>query len=651
MPNGEYLTDGAMDFSRGVDSGKVKLLQGPSNPNGLRRDQLAWLTNGTVRGGGITQRGGWKFLTALTEDDSVLYQGGFLYEPLFADPYFVFQIGGRIYRVAATEDAVPFDLSTPSGLTNPANVERAYFEQGDIFLVIQAGDFGQAVIPTLPLFYDGHTMWRSRGITGDADPTHPLTNNEIPAALSMDYYAQRFWYAQGRIVSAADICGGPSGTVTYNRRDSILHVTENPLAAGGDGFNVPINSGPVRALQHAASLDTALGQGPLYIFTAKDIFSLEVPYTRTDWAAADSDNQPRQRVAQLKYGTGADRSVVPVNGDLFYQSFEPAIRPLSLAVRFANQWANTQISRNINRALLQNDRSLLRFGSGMLFDNRLYQTCLPYETPVGTAHKAVALLDFDLVSSLQDTLEGAPIPAWEGIGEGLNILQLFSGEFGGLERAFATVYSDNNERIELWELTGAERFENGDENRVEWWFETPSYPFGDPFRFKEIHGCDLWIDRLYGTVDFTVEYRMDDDPCWHFWVQFQQCTARNSCERLEEPVCEPTTEYREANRKPLSFPHPPPKECAGNGRGVAYKGYSVQLRFRIRGFCRVRGFILKAMPVMEPAYPQLVCAQPRSTRPVPVPPTPTTPDERITEDGYPAEVRITEDGDIRITED
>jgi hypothetical protein len=595
-----YLTDGAIDFVGGVDSGKVPLLQSPSNPNGLRRDQLAWLTNGTVRGGGITQRGGWKYLTTIHEGGQ-RFQGGYLYEPKVADPFLVTSIGGHIYRTVCEAGGSTIDLSDSPGLENPADAEQAYFVQGEEFLVIQAGDYGQIPVPTLPLFYDAHTMWRSVGILGAGNP-----GNQIPAALAMDYYQNRIWYSQIRQYTAGDIVGGPSGTVAYQNRDSILYVTENPLAIGGDGFAVPTNSGPIRALAHSAAIDTTLGQAQLFAFTRKSVYSLEVPITRAAWTAS---TEPLQKVIQNRWGTTSDRSIVEVNSDLFYQTMLPGINSLALAVRYFKQWGNKPISRNINRVLNFNDRALLRFASGMQFDNRLYQTALPFDTAVGTAHQAVVTLDFDPIGSFQEDISGGAMPSWEGLSEGLSILQLFSGDFGGLERAFAVIYSQVESNIQLWEFTKAERFENGEASgsRVSWYFETPMFPFGDTFQMKELQGGELWIDRLYGQVHILVEYRPDGESCWFFWVEFDQCVARNSCEDTVSPVCYPLTTYQEDGRKPLRFPHPPLKACRTNGLGPTFQGHGFQLRITITGFCRVRGLMLYATPIKEGIYEKMVC--------------------------------------------
>src|SRR5215813_56804 len=83
---GVTMADGSVDWSGGVDSVKVTTIQSSNNPNGLARNQLAWLDNGTVRDGGITQRNGWQFLGTIHKGDAI-YQRGYLYDPFNANPY------------------------------------------------------------------------------------------------------------------------------------------------------------------------------------------------------------------------------------------------------------------------------------------------------------------------------------------------------------------------------------------------------------------------------------------------------------------------------------------------------------------------------------------------------------------------------------
>lgn len=622
-----YLIDGSWDWSSGVDSSKITTLQSDLNPNGLRRDQLSWLQNAGVRTAGILQRTGWQPLLKII--DAGLWQGGYIYEPDGANPYLVCSISGHIYQVLLEPPYSVTDLSAAFGLFNPADSEMAFFCQGENILVVQAGDYytGPLAIPpggtndygqvlvngstTLPLFWNGTILRRSRGIT-TAAPANLPDINEIPAATVMDYYGNRLWYGAGRAISGGDMVGGLSGHPIDHRRDAIISVTENPLCFQGDGFTVPTNAGNIRAIKHSSNINASLGQGQLYIFTRKAVYQLTVPTTRTDWINADTGNGPQLTVVQLVNGAVGDRCVVPINGDLFYQSFEPGIRSLLLAQRYFGdaQWGNTPISQNEERALQFNDRALMRFSSGIEFNNRVLNAVLPVLASDGTnvIHQGILPLDFDIVTNLEEKKK----PVWEGIWDGLQVLQLFSGDFGGLPRAFATNISDEDGSINVWELTTDQRMQNGD-NRVTWGAEFPAFTWatsGYEFRLKQLNGGELWVDKVAGTVDMDFYYRADAEPCWRFWFHHQICAAR--CEDMNDALtsypCEPT---REGYVFTVSFPEPH-AVCNQMQVRPTTQGYQHQVKCMIKGWCRIRGLLLYALPVSKPQFQGIAC--PANTR-------------------------------------
>lgn len=746
MASNVRITDGSWNWLGGVDSGKVTTIASELVPNGLKRDQLAWMTNCTCRGGGITPRTGWIKLCTV-HPGNALYQGGYLYDNFIQEgfPYLMLSIGGELFQVRVDLDNSVRNLSTEFGLTDPADVGHGYFVQGEEFLIKQAGDG-----VTFPLFWDGATLRRSAGpgivagvtaapfnapavgnwvdvtlygpyagqanqiimvegsaylqvnanqsvtlrndgalaavgsivpagtpilaggtdivvattlanfivpavgavvafpvwvtpavgapqgvtIFGDnwtitavavvpapavnhvylvnindtpadviAADTSITTVSELPPATCMDYYMGRIWYAQDRQYTAGDIVLGPAGTTAYRLRDSILKITENPLALAGDGFIVPTEDGIIRALKHTANLDTALGEGQLYAFTRKAVYALSVPVTRANWITS---TEPLQKVALLRNGTYGDRNVVHVNGDLFFLSWD-GYRSLFIAIRDFAQYANTAVSRNINRLINFYDRALLGLSSGVYFDNRMLQTALPEETPVGTAFNGLAVLDFDLVNSLQMAASGQTSPpAWEGWWQGVKILQLFEGDYGGLQRAFAVVLSQQDGSIQVWELTTLERNDE-DDRRVEWFIETPAWTWNREFELKKLDGAEIWIDRVFGTVYLDVYYRPDAEACWQFWHRTEFCSARSTCEDVINPVCYPQQPYGECYKFPVVLPTPPLPDCGNCQKRPMNIGYQFQLKVVVKGWCRIRGIMVFAIPVQKAPFEGMSC--------------------------------------------
>jgi hypothetical protein len=434
-------------------------------------------------------------------------------------------------------------------------------------------------------------------------PTDPIaigaiigSDPEIPTAECMDYYMGRLWLAKGREYLAGDIVRGPSGTAAYGYRDSILKMTENTYLSLGGTFIVPTNAGNIRALKHPANLDTALGEGQLLVFTRRNIYSVNVVPTRAQWAAL---SEPIQRVALINFGTTSDRSVASVNGDLFFQSVD-GVRSLVQAIRFFQQWGQVPISIEENRAIALNDRSLLRFGSGIEFDNRLLETALPFQTDVGVCHQMLMPLNFDLISTLA---EKKP-PAWEGAVVGLDFLRLLKCDYGGRQRAF-TFAREGANGIALWEVTN---FLQEDENvtgnlRVSFVFETPSFTWNDPFQLKELDTLELWLDELYGQVEFTVEFRPDQHPCWEYWHKWTDCAPRNECEDPGVVLsCDyPQQRYKQQYRATVVLPKPP-RFCENSQHRPIDHGYSFQFRITIKGHVRIRGLMVHAFERSKAPY-------------------------------------------------
>ncbi|MES2367145.1 MAG: hypothetical protein V4563_14810 [Pseudomonadota bacterium] len=603
MPqDGVRLVDGQFSFTKGNFGDRTRTIVTPFQPDGIPRNAVAWMVNATARSGALTQRTGWNPLVQDAPWNAPLFQGAWMYERPFGDPYIIVALAGELWRIRVDTDNSVENLSAlfGAGLTMPPTEPQAYFAQAGIFLIWQAGD-----LTTNPIFYydDGSTqfgMRRSAGFIGVNN-----AGNELPPATSMDFAQQRVWYSLGNRYCAGDIAGNQSsGTAPFNYLDSVLHVTENPVASGGDGFSVPTTAGNIRALRHTSNLDTALGESQMFVFTRKAIYANSAPLTRADWTAATNNNQPLQKVVLTAGGTYAERSIVAVNGDLFFAAPPNGdIRSLTMAIRYFQQWGQVPISRQENRILQFNDRSLLRYASGCYFDNRLLEASRPFTTPVGVACQSILPLDFDLIASV---IEREP-PAWEGSWQGLGHLQLLAGDFGGRERAFSLVWSESNQNIECWEITNDLRFDNG--NRIQSQIEFPSYTFADPTQLKELETVEIEMSKLLGTVEFSMAYRPDFFPCWIPWRSWKVCSAADCTELIDDPCTRteyPTELFCQSFRSTMVLPKPPVTCIAATGR-PSNQGFQFQLRLTWKGYCQINAIRAYALPKDRAPFAQIVC--------------------------------------------
>src|SRR2546425_3276148 len=156
------LTDGQYDFVKGVFGDRIRTIATPQTPNGVPRNGIVWLNNGTCRGGGLTQRTGWN---PLIRDAgwSGIFQGAFMLDRDFGDPYIVLAIGGQLWRARVDTDNSVQNVSALYGFSMPPTEPQAFFAQAEQFLVWQAGDF-----VTNPIFFwdDGAALQGMRRSNG-----------------------------------------------------------------------------------------------------------------------------------------------------------------------------------------------------------------------------------------------------------------------------------------------------------------------------------------------------------------------------------------------------------------------------------------------------------------------------------------------------
>ena len=602
--DGVRLVTSQLDFSGGVNSNVVPIRSSDGIPHGLADNALAWANNAVVRGGGVSPRFGW-IPNIENHPWSGKFQGGAFYTPDFSEPQLILAIGGKIYRIRTDTDFSVQNLSATFGLSRDPSSDQFFFCQAERWLIIQDG-----TLINRPLFFstndDGTTpaMVESRGFVGVNNAL-----NQIPPAGPMDYYQQRLWYAFGRFYAAGDIVFNKvSGTAPFKYRDSVLAVTENPVPSGGDAFVTPISSGNIRWLRHAANLNTQLGETNLFIGTRNAIFACNAPITRDDWTKATLDLMPLQTVALLGAGAYSERGATPINNDILFASTPNGdVRSLRTAILNFQQPGQIPISNNINRVLDFNNRALLHFTSSVYHDTRFLQTVLPYVTPVGVAFKGIVSLDFNPLSSLQETLP----PIWDSVWEGLSFLQLFQANIAGRDRAFSAVVGATG-TIDLWEFSVTEKFNSNSAGlaRTEWSFEMASFAWGDAHKLKELETLRLWLDRVVGTVEIKVEFRPDKTGCWLPWRNFKVCAARDCSELVDNPCASngyPTpADFCEGFESALSLPKPP-SQCVPFSNRPANIAYLFQFRVTLKGWCRVRAIYAFALPRVEPPFVGIVC--------------------------------------------
>jgi hypothetical protein len=571
------VTDGITRILRGVNSGLA--------PVSLGRDQLAWAVNCTTRGQYVTNRPGFvkrtlRFLDADGAQDTTLtdnfqegiFQGAIAFE---RRGQIVTMIGGRLFRIKLDAWDV-MDVSITGDL-NPSNRYRAWFCEAEDFIIAQDGQ-------SAPLIYDGASTRRS-------DTFGAGGAKMVPTGTSMVYSNGRLLVAlqDNRQFVVGDIVNGDSGTASYNYADSILYFTENDVINGGGAFSVPINAGELTAFRPVAQVDTSTGQGPTQVFTTGGIFSLNAPTAREAWA---DTNFPIGTVSMVSAGSLSDRATVNVNGDIWMRSLD-GLRSFIVGRRDMTTWVNAPMSQEVNRALARDDRNLLGHASGALFDNRLLMTVNPYRVwDHGICHRGLVVLDFAPLAYLNTRVP----PVWEGLWTGLQVLQIITGTFNGVERCFVFALNSQDE-IELWELTKTRTSDSDGTTDIpiEWSVETCAFNFprgvnANPLipggELQKLGNGLLYVDNIRETVLFTTQYRPDQDPCWHDWHEWDVCATTSTCGIQGSRTCVTPQNLHAQYRKPFRLPAPAATCSSAVGKPVNV-GAEFQGKLTVTGSCRI----------------------------------------------------------------
>lgn len=441
--------------------------------------------------------------TPFSTGETVLIDSGTYTVVTFGADLLVLQYSGGAANATAVagngvQDAGGNQITQSS--PNPANLDFVCLFQAENYVIVLSGQ-------QKPVIFDG-TKSRLAGV------------GEIPPGYLGKYVWGRIWIAlpSRRAFVAGDIVYGPSGTPQLGYRDAILKMTENSLLNGGGAFGVPSDSGLITCMTTLAQLNNSVSQSPLMVGTENMILSVNAPVDRTTW---QNLTYPIESVALIDYGPQSPNSFASINGDLWYRSLD-GIRSFIAATRYFGEPGNTPQSRELSPIFDLDTPSLLPYGSAAYFDNKMFQTVSPQRMAGGVSHQGMAVINFDLLSTMRNKSPGS----WEGILTGLNVLQIIKGSVAGVERAFMLVL--NGSAIELWEMlkkgyydvyqAGSPGNVTMTRTAIQPFMETKSEDFGTGAQLKSLYTGELYLDEIVDNVMITVKFRPDQSPTWVTWA-------------------------------------------------------------------------------------------------------------------------------------
>lgn len=458
------------------------------------------------------------------------------------------------------------------------------------------------------------TLINLNDVSADPIAAEPILSiPELPAGRMGAYGLGRnvMSLVDGISYIIGDIVGGDTGTQAYSFRDSVLTTIENDFLEGGGTFRIPSSGQQIKAICFSSQINTALGQGPCQIYTDESVFTVNVPVDRAAWALVTN---PLQTQALIGTGAQGQDSTFQVNSDTFFRSFD-SWNSLVDAVRdFQSQWGNTPLGREMERTFDKDDETLLPYGSGVKHDNRALFTADPQTSNQGVFHKGLVALNFDPVS----TISTKNPPIYDGLWTGPNVLRILTGVSGGRKRCFAFVYNVTLEEIEVWELLLGKsdiKFDNGN-IPITWSFETsalfkninPPSPTNSHRQLLQLWDGEMRVADVIGTLNYTIEYKPDQWPCWIPWIT--------------DSICATPPTAAAPNLKPGFFPRvgwgEPPLTIPGQDGEVIKlcddftdrpfrDGYNYQIKITFTGYATFLGLSLAAIPAEEPTCSKPPC--------------------------------------------
>lgn len=572
-------------FAENTADGFASLEGGMSSslsPSIIQPNQFAMGTNVTNRDGFIRTRPKYMRMT-------VDFQGNtdaetwYMTNPISGEGYFQSSSGQSVFVCCAGGRFFGFTVSgngysatgfefTPPGNRNSKFQPITWFCQAANLLVAQNG-------LDIPVIFDGSSGRRSN-----------LLANEVPVGRQMAYINDRLF-----VVSPDQRQIFP-GDLAYSTPTSVVTFTEinQPATQGGQPLAIPLELGGITGMKVTAQTNTQAGQGVLLVTTPLSITSINPIVQRNLWPTIQLQN-----VAMIGNGFTSNNSAV-VNGDVWgksidgFRSFIMAQRNFFTNLYGTQSWGNTSQSQEILRIIENNDATLFEFAHLAFFDNRLLMTVMPQaiNNGMGCYHLGVVSLNFDAISSITTKSN----PAYEGVWTGVNPYGFCTGAVGSVQRCFMFAYDPVTGMNSFWEITTQYGNDN-DQDRIPAAIETRSFNFQSPYQPKEIQSTEVFVDEINGEVNFQLQYKPDQYPCWLPYNSWTECAGEANCSpqgqtglQCIEPI------FAAPQFRPRMDAGKPPLSCDPVLDRNNLRGYEFQLRIAWTGQARVRAAIVYANP-------------------------------------------------------
>lgn len=228
----DTVEDSFAGFEAGMNSGDA--------PMRLPKNQLAFSTNGTVRGGYLTHRPPFSIQSLDFGGDanlknnfvSGLFQGSCYYKPDSGSESLIASVSGRLFQLTPSGGVwIVKDISIPGDL-NDASVTQAWLWQAEKWIIVTDGT------TALPIFFDGTSSRRSIGNTIPyltiLTPFNVPANGANTIALTLSAAPAPQWPVGTPITGLFgeyEVQSLAGTTLVLKRTSSLIVNTGDPIAA------------------------------------------------------------------------------------------------------------------------------------------------------------------------------------------------------------------------------------------------------------------------------------------------------------------------------------------------------------------------------------------------------------------------------------
>lgn len=155
-------------------------------------------------------------------------------------------------------------------------------------------------------------------------------------------------------------------------------------------------------------------------------------------------------------------------------------------------------------------------------------------------------------------------------------------------------YRKETGQNELWEIT-RQYGDDNDDTRISCFLESRSFNFQTPFNSKDLQSTEIFADEMSGQVDFVLQYKPDQYPCWLDYNDWSECAGVASCSPmgLIDGICAQPV-FTAPQFRPRMDSGRPPLSCDPAQNRVNARGYEYQLRIQWTGQAQVRNAIVFA---------------------------------------------------------